>query len=72
MKIPGKIPITITPAYWIFTAILSFLLAGGNALQAVLWMVIIFISIVFHEFGHALTAYLLEENRGLSLLQWGE
>jgi len=51
-----KIPIKIHPAYWIFTGILSFLLADLNPLQALLWMGIIFISVLFHELGHALTA----------------
>jgi stage IV sporulation protein FB len=50
------IPIKIYPAYWIFTGILSLLLAQGDILQTLIWMVIILVSVVFHEFGHALTA----------------
>lgn len=71
MKIPGTIPITIYPMYWIFTGLLSLLLAGGNILQTCIWMVIIFVSVVFHEMGHALTAKMFGRKPRIELVAMG-
>lgn len=71
MRIPGKIPITISPAYWIFTSLLSLLLAQGNLVQTLLWMAIIFVSVLFHEFGHALTALLFGRHPRIELVAMG-
>jgi stage IV sporulation protein FB len=71
IKIPGAIPIIIHPAYWIFTGILSFLLAEGNILQIFIWMAIIFVSVVFHEFGHALTARMFGRKPRIELVAMG-
>lgn len=57
--------------YWIFTAILSFLLAKGNILQLFIWMVIIFVSVVFHEWGHALTAKMFGRQPRIELVAMG-
>jgi len=56
IRIPGKIPIAIMPAFWLFAAIISFFLSGGNILQTFVWVGIILFSVLFHEFGHALMA----------------
>ncbi len=65
------IPVKIYPIYWIFTAILSLLLAGGNIMQALVWMVIIFVSVLFHEFGHALTAKMFGRKPRIELVAMG-
>lgn len=65
------IPVRIFPIYWIFTAILSLLLAGGNIFQAIIWMAIIFVSILFHEFGHALTAKMFGRKPRIELVAMG-
>jgi len=50
------IPIRISPAFWFFAALIGFILSSGSLLQTVVWVGIIFVSVLFHEFGHALTA----------------
>jgi stage IV sporulation protein FB len=65
------IPITIRPTYWIFTGILSLLLGQWNILQMFIWMVIIFVSVLFHEFGHALTAKMFGRRPRIELVAMG-
>lgn len=65
------IPVKIYPIYWIFTGILSLLLGGGNILQSLVWMVIIFVSVLFHEFGHALTAKMFGRKPRIELVAMG-
>ncbi len=65
------IPITIRPAYWIFTGILSLLISRGNPLQLIIWMVIIFVSVLFHELGHALTAKMFGRKPRIELVAMG-
>lgn len=65
------IPVTIRPAYWIFTAVLSLLLSEGNPLQLIIWMVIIFVSVLFHEYGHALTAKIFGRKPRIELVAMG-
>jgi stage IV sporulation protein FB len=67
----SMIPVKIYPIYWIFTAILSLLLGGGNILQSLVWMVIIFVSVLFHEFGHALTAKMFGRKPRIELVAMG-
>lgn len=65
------IPVTIRPAYWIFTGILSLMLADGNITQTLVWMVIIFVSVLFHEFGHAITAKMFGRKPRIELVAMG-
>ncbi len=66
-----KIPVTIRPAFWLFTGILSFILSDGNITQALIWMVIIFVSVLFHEYGHALTAKMFGRAPRIELVAMG-
>ncbi len=65
------IPVRIFPIYWIFTAILSLIITSGDIFQAVIWMAIIFVSILFHEFGHALTAKMFGRKPRIELVAMG-
>lgn len=56
IKIPGRIPIIIHPTFWILCGFIAFLNSQGNWLHMVMWVGIIFISVLVHELGHALTA----------------
>lgn len=56
IRIPGKIPITIYPTFWLVSALIGFLYSG-NFIGTAIWIGIIFISVLFHEMGHALTAF---------------
>lgn len=70
IKIPGRIPILIHPIFW--------LLAGGigwlnsyNFITTAIWMAVIFISVLIHEYGHALTAMAFGQRSVIELLGFG-
>jgi len=56
IRIPGKIPILIYPTFWLVAAVIGFLYSG-NFIGTAIWVGIIFVSVLFHELGHALTAF---------------
>jgi len=55
IHIKGKIPITIHPLFWITAAILGFLWTSSLVGTAIL-AVVILVSVLVHEMGHATTA----------------
>jgi len=71
IKIPGKIPITIFPAFWFFSALIGLVLGQGNFFQMFLWIGIIFISVLFHEFGQALTSIIFGQSPRIKLVAMG-
>lgn len=48
------IPITILPSFWLVTLVLSSALGAPVGIAA--WLVVVIVSIVAHELGHALLA----------------
>ncbi len=61
----NKIPLHITPAFWVLACIISWF-AVGSPLQApvqfAVWILIVFASVVVHELGHAFFATLWGQN----------
>lgn len=55
MRIPGKIPIVIHPTFWLVAALIGFL-NSFSFLGTLVWIVVIFVSVIVHELGHALSA----------------
>jgi Zn-dependent protease len=70
IHIRGKIPITITTGFWIFAAIIGFL-ASQSIIGTLIWMGIIFVSVLFHELGHALMALLFGQKPRIELVAMG-
>src|SRR5579883_1974403 len=50
-----RIPVLIRPTFWLFAAIIAFIY-GRTLWGTLIWTGIIFVSVLFHEYGHALTA----------------
>jgi membrane-associated protease RseP (regulator of RpoE activity) len=48
------IPVRVHPFFWIFSAVMGW--GSGNLKMIVLWVACVFVSILIHELGHALTA----------------
>ena len=70
IQIPGRIPILIHPFFWIFAGILGWL-ASGTFMGMLIWVGIIFFSVLFHEFGHALTALCFKQEARIQLIALG-
>jgi len=66
----GKIPITIYPAFWLFAALIGFI-NTFTFWGTLLWMIVIFVSVLFHELGHALTALLCGKSPRIELVAMG-
>jgi len=70
MKIIPRIPIYIHPFFWIFAALIGFLMSQ-TIVGTLLWIVIIFISVLVHEMGHALTSLIFKQNPKIELVAMG-
>lgn len=70
IRIGGKIPIIITPAFWIFAAVIGFL-SSMSVIGTLIWIGIIFISVLFHELGHAVTALFFGQKPHIELVAMG-
>ncbi|HRW58084.1 MAG TPA: M50 family metallopeptidase [Chlamydiales bacterium] len=65
-----RLPVRIHPFFWITAALLGYMISqsfGGM----LIWMVIIFFSVLFHELGHALTAILFKRSPKIDLVVLG-
>lgn len=70
ITIPGKIPITIHPLFWLLMIAIGWM----NSLSLVgmlIWGMVIFVSVLTHEFGHALTAVAFGQNAAIDLIGTG-
>lgn len=70
MNIPGRIPITIHPFFWVFAAFIGWLY-GQSLMGMIIWIGIIFVSVLFHEYGHALTAVAFKQRARIQLVAMG-
>lgn len=68
--IPGPIPITIHPFFWLFAALLGWLMSG-TFMGCLIWVGIIFVSVLIHEFGHALAAVIFKQKARIQLVALG-
>ncbi|MFO0817539.1 MAG: site-2 protease family protein [Pirellulales bacterium] len=48
----GSVPVRVHPFFWLFTMLMAS--HGGEAFALVAWVFVCFVSILIHEFGHAL------------------
>jgi len=74
LRIPGKIPIAISPFFWVTAALIGWINSMGSGspfLLTVIWMFVIFISIIVHEFGHALTSRFFGQSPHIELVAFG-
>lgn len=78
IEIPGKIPIRIFPFFWVLALIIGWLNSFSESasinvalIKTVLWVVIITISIIVHEFGHATAALAFGQKAKIDLVGFG-
>ncbi len=69
-----RIPVRVLPWFWLMAAILGFNLLhipGIGIILLAIWMLVVFISILVHELGHALTAEALGCPSSIVLYHFG-
>lgn len=67
----GKtIPISVHPAFWIMAFAIGWL-NTMNPLAMVIWVPVIFVSVLVHELGHALTALMFGQRVAVDLVLMG-
>jgi Zn-dependent protease len=70
IKIPASIPIYIYPFFWLLILALGWL-NTQTVLGTAIWGVVIFISVLIHEYGHALTAQFFGQRAEINLVGLG-
>lgn len=68
--IPGRIPIAIHPFFWLLAAFIGWI-NSGSWLGMLIWIGIIFVSVLFHEYGHALTSLCFKQKARIQLMALG-
>ncbi len=68
--IPGKIPLTIHPIFWVVATLIGWL-NSMTILGTCIWVFVILISVIIHEFGHALTAVAFGQRARIELIGFG-
>lgn len=67
---PGKIPISIHPLFWLISLFIGWMWTM-TLTGALLCVAVILVSVLFHEFGHAITAMLFGQKTRIELAAFG-
>lgn len=70
IEIPGRIPVTIHPLFWLLAAFIGWFYTQTFS-GMLIWVGIIFFSVLIHEFGHALTAIAFRQKAQIQLVALG-
>ena len=70
ISIPGRIPILISPFFWFLIFMLGWL-NSGSILGMAIWAIVILVSVLVHEYGHALTALMFGQEAEINLVGLG-
>lgn len=70
ITIPGKIPIRIYPLFWFLITVIGWI-NSFSFIGTAIWAVIIFFSVLIHEYGHALTAIAFGQRAHIELVGLG-
>jgi stage IV sporulation protein FB len=70
LEFPGKIPIRIFPLFWLLAALIGWI-NTYTYVGTFLWMIVILLSVLIHEYGHALTSLLFGQRARIDLVGLG-
>lgn len=65
-----RIPITVQPLFWLFAALIGYL-NSQTLIGTLIWIAVIFISILIHECGHALTGLAFRQKVHIQIAFFG-
>lgn len=71
IRIPGRIPILIHPSFWVIALLIGLFNTSFDILGTSLWIIVILVSVIIHEFGHALTALFFGLKPRIELMAFG-
>lgn len=71
IEIPGRIPISIHPFFWLLAGFIGWINSSGSFLWIGIWIGIIFFSVLIHEYGHALTSVCFKQKARIQLVAMG-
>lgn len=66
-----RIPVHIQPTFWLLAAFIGWINSGNNIPNTLIWIGIITLSVLIHEYGHALTAVAFRQRAAIELLIYG-
>jgi stage IV sporulation protein FB len=70
ITIPGRIPISIHPLFWLIAFFIGWMWTS-TLTGALICVAVILFSVLFHEFGHAITAMLFGQKTRIELAAFG-
>ena len=70
IEIPGRIPVAIHPFFWVFAMMIGWM-SSGTLMGSLIWLGFICVSVLIHEFGHALTAVFFGQKARIQLVALG-
>lgn len=70
ISFPGTIPIRIFPIFWLLAIAIGWM-SSGTILGTAIWTVVIIVSVIVHELGHALTAMAFGQKAEIQLVGLG-
>lgn len=70
ITIPGRIPIKIYPFFWFLIIIIGWI-NSFTVLGTAIWAIVILLSVLIHEYGHALTALAFGQEADIELVGLG-
>jgi len=68
--VSNRIPVRISPFFWVIAGIIGFI-NSYSLWGTIMWIAIIFISILVHEYGHALTSKLFGQTPRIEIVAFG-
>ncbi|MEL7431444.1 MAG: M50 family metallopeptidase [Chlamydiota bacterium] len=71
IRLPGRIPLSIHPLFWLVSAFIGYFYTPYSFLLVLTWMVVIFLSVLVHEYGHAITALCFGKKPEITLTAFG-
>ena len=70
MQLQGKIPVTVSPVFFITAGLIGYL-STESLVGVFLWTFVIFFSVLVHELGHAVVAYFIGLRPRIELTAFG-
>jgi Zn-dependent protease len=67
----GPFPVVVRPGFWLVMALLGWVGSGNDPRSAISFAIVAFISVLFHELGHAVTGRLFGAGSWIELHSFG-